>query len=142
MDTKKLLMATGASFLVMFLLGGLFHMVIIKDFFMSHAGLAGNVARKEPMLPFIALGCLVLSTLMSYLYPKGVEGESTAVQGLRFGMLIGILWVTPLTLILYGATTVYSKYVVIVDCGWHILEQGIGGVVIAMVYGKSLSKTS
>ena len=137
MNTKKFLMATGASFAVMFLLGGLFHMVIAKDFLLAHVGMAGNVGRQEPMMQYIAFGVLCLAAVMAYLYPKGVEGDNHLVQGFKFGMIIGFLWITPFAIIMYGSTMVFSGTTVATFTVWHIIEQGIGGMIIAMIYGKS-----
>ena len=137
MNPKKLILATLASFVVMFALGGLFHMVIAKDFMLAHAGIAGDISRKEPLMIYIGLGVLVLAFMMSYMYPKGVEGENHLVQGFKFGMMIGIIWITPFSLILYGSVKMFSLTNVAAPALWHILEQGIGGMVIAMVYGKT-----
>ena len=51
-------------------------------------------------------------------------------------MLIGILWVVPSTVINYGVTTVFSKKAILVDAIYHLVEQGAGGIVIALIYGK------
>src|ERR1043166_9450610 len=103
MNTKKLLLATIVSFVVMFALGGLIHLVLLKDWYLAHAGMAGDQSRAQPMMQFISLGVLVLAFSMSYMYPKGVESSNIVMEGLKFGVIIGILWVIPHDLILYGA---------------------------------------
>ena len=72
---------------------------------------------------------------MSYMYPKGIEGTNKVTNGLKFGVLIGIIWVVPLSVVMYSATVGSSLKVIGIDAIWHIVEQGIGGVLIAMIYG-------
>ena len=136
MNTKKLAIATIASFATMFILGYLGHVVLLADFFENNTGRIGNVNREVPMLGYIALGTFILSLMMSYIYPKGVESSNRVMEGLKFGVIVGIIWIVPHSIILYGATTIFSKTGVLGDSLWHLFEQGMGGVVIAMVYGK------
>jgi hypothetical protein len=73
---------------------------------------------------------------MSLIYPVGYKGGSPAKEGLRFGVLIGlVVWLTA-NLTIHGVlkNTLASA---LVDSVWHIVEQGIGGIAIALVYGKS-----
>lgn len=141
MDIKKLAIATIASFATMFVVGYLGHMYLLADFFANNTGIIGDVNREAPLIPFIALGSITLAFLMSYMYPKGVEGTNHIMQGLKFGVIIGIIWIVPHTTILYGATTVFSKTFILGDSLWHLVEQGLGGVVIALVYGKGVGSS-
>lgn len=136
MDIKKLAIATIASFVTMFLLGYLGHVILLADFFANNPGKIGDVSREPMLLEYIALGTLVLAFMMSYIYPKGVESSNTIKEGLKFGVIIGIIWIVPHTTILYGVSTIFSKTFILGDSLWHLFEQGMGGVVIAMVYGK------
>ena len=61
--------------------------------------------------------------LMAYLYPKGYSEGSPVGEGLKFGILIGLIWILPLGLIL--------------DAVWHLVEEGAGGIVIGLVYGRN-----
>ena len=132
MNTKKMVIALFASFIVMFLLAGLWHMVIMADLY------SGPKTLEEPMLHFIALGYFVLALIMTYIYPKGYKGGKPVIEGLKFGILMGLLWILPLNLVLYGVMG-GSGTVIIVDVIWHVVEQGIGGIVIGLVYGSQSS---
>ena len=88
------------------------------------------------MFLFIGIGYLSLSLIMAYIYPKGAEGDSHIMDGVKFGVIMGFLWIVPLSSVLYGATTVFSKTGVFGDGLYHIVEGAIGGAIIAMVYGK------
>ena len=135
MNIKKMVLALLAGFIVMFLLSGLWHMMIMGDLYNSSKPPG---AYAEPKLQFIAFGYFVLALLMAYMYPKGYKGGKPVIEGLKFGILIGILWILPQSLVYLGLMA-GSGTVVIVDTIWHVVEEGIGGIVIGLVYGTQTS---
>ena len=138
MDFKKFIIALVAGFVVMFLLSGLWHVLIMGDFYKANT----PSAMEQHQLQFIALGYLILAVLMSYIYPKGYQGGTPVTEGLKFGIVIGLLWILPVSVVLSGVITGYSGKLLIVDSVWHIVEQGIGGIVIGLVYGSGAEETS
>ena len=132
MNIKKMLYAWVAGAAGMLILGFLWHTVIMGDFYDTHLA---AVARDEPMMPFVILGYLVLALLMAYMFPLGYKGGSAVTEGLRFGILIGLLWILPLQLVLHALLNT-GLTGALVDAGWHVVEQGVGGIIIAMVYGE------
>ena len=64
------------------------------------------------------------------------KGGKPIFEGLRFGMIIGILWVFPHELAMTGAHDGKSVIYVIKNAGWHIIEQGIGGIIMGLIYGR------
>jgi uncharacterized membrane protein len=133
MNGKKWFLAGLAGFAVMFALSGLWYMVLMSKFYRAQDQ---GIMREQFNFLFIVLGYIVLAFLMSLIYPVGYKGGSPAKEGLRFGVLIGlVVWLTA-NLTLYGVlkNTLASA---LVDSVWHIVEQGIGGIAIALVYGKS-----
>ena len=135
MNPKKMLFALIAGFVTMFLLSGLWHMLIMGDFYEAN-GASNSLA--EPNLLFIALGYFILALLMSYAYPLGYKGGKPVIEGLKFGVLMGLLWILPLGVVLFGVME-SSGTLLIVDAVWHVVEQGIGGIVIGLVYGSQSS---
>ena len=130
MNVKKWFLAGLLGFVVMFILSGLWYMLIMDAFY-----------REQYNFIFIVLGYLVMAFLMSYIYPIGYKGGSPAKEGLRFGVLIGLLVWLSSNLILYGAHNM-TLSATLVDSGWHVVEEGIGGLVIALVYGTASTKSS
>jgi len=139
--SKKMLLAFIASFVAMFLLAFAWHQPIMGEWYADNVGLVPT-ARTEPIVWMIALGYAVLAFMMSYIYPKGMEGGSPLMEGFKFGALMGILWVIPHSIVLYGVTMANSRDLVIVDGLWHIVEQGIGGVIIAYIYGATATSAN
>lgn len=136
MNLKKLLIGALVASAVMFLLGFLWHTVLMTDFYQSSSGEVGAVDRENPMVFYIGLGYLSLGLVMAYIYPKGAEGDNHIMDGIKFGVIMGFLWIVPHSSVLYGATIVTSKTAVFVDGLYHMVEGAIGGILIAMVYGK------
>jgi len=129
MDFKKFSMAVAGGFFAMFILSGLWHRVILKSFYTEH--LTSTLA--EPNILFIVLGYLILAALMAYLYPLGYKGGSPLKEGLRFGIIIGLLWYLPFNVIMIGVVG-KSGTLVVVDGLWRLVEQGVGGIVIGYFY--------
>ena len=137
MNTKKFILASLAGGIVTFLLGGLWHAIILADFYETHSA---ALARPEPNMIMVALGSLVIAVLMAYTYPIGYKGGSAVKEGFRFGALVGLIWVLPVSLIFSGVWN-YPLVAVIVDSAWHIVEQGVVGIVIALIYGTAAASS-
>ena len=136
MNAKKIILAWLAAFVVTFALAGLWHQVLLVDFYKVNTE---ALAREEINILFVVLGQLILTFLMAFIYPIGYKGGSPIKEGFKFGALIGFIWILPLSLIMHGIWTVPLNSV-LVDSGWHIIEEGIGGIVIGLVYGKGTAK--
>ena len=134
----KMLYAWLAGAAGMIILGGLWHTVIMGDFY-SEQGAAA--IRQEPKMFFIILGILVMALLMAYMYPLGYKGGSPVTEGLKFGVLIGLLVFLTFNLIMHGAFNV-TLAGALVDAGWHVVEEGVGGIIIALVYGEGATSES
>ena len=72
---------------------------------------------------------------MSFMYSKIERKKNYLLQGLLFGALIGLLWVFPHELVDAGAHG-ESISDVIKNSLWHLVEQGFGGFLIALIFNK------
>jgi hypothetical protein len=132
---KKTIVAVIAAAAVMFSLAGLYTGVLARQFIASHLDPA--LMRTPPNLPLVFFGYLVLALLMALLYRRLVRVDgSPAWTGLRFGMVAAVCWLMPYSLVLFG---VYNfPYIVLpMDFIWAFVEQGAGGLVIGLIYGKA-----
>ena len=132
---KKLLFATLASTAVMFALAGLYTGVLADEFIVNDVDPA--LLRSPPNLMLVASGYFLLALLMALLFPRlGRLSKSPAISGLYFGLATGVCWLMPYSLVLFG---VYKfPYVALpLDFAWALVEQGIGGLVIGLIYGKA-----
>lgn len=134
MNTKKYLLASVSAFVVMYLLSWPGHEVLIPMVVESDP--LESIYKSEPMMVGIMTAYLIVALIMSYMYPKGVEGDNIYRNGLRFGALIGILVSLPISLIFYSIIDGFYFSHVITETIWHVIEGSAGGIVIAYIYGS------
>jgi len=130
MKTKltRLTIAVFVGGFAMWVIAGLWHNLILpffsKDIEAHHEGL---------FLMLIAY--FILSFLMTYIYLISYRGGNRVLAGLKIGIVVGILWVFPHGLAMAGAHGTSVLYE-INNALWHIIEQGLGGIIIAIIIGK------
>lgn len=131
---KKILVAWIASFAAMFALAGIFNAVIIHDFVVENIQAA--FLRSPPNMLFIAVGYLLLSFLMTIIYPRVVKTSMFSFSfALGFGMVAGISWLLPYGFVLHGAY-IFPAMALVIDTGWALIEQGLGGLIIGFTYSR------
>ena len=134
MDTKKMTMAWLGGFLVMFVLGGIWHNFVMMDYNMA-AYAAVNLPEEEFSLLYIAIGYLIFSFMMAYMYPMGMGGGTALNEGMKFGAMMGIFRAIP-TAFIYAGAYKMPLDANLYDAIYHVAELAIGGIVIAKIYGS------
>ena len=132
---KRTIFSVIAASAVMFSLAGLYTGVLARAFIAAHVD--QSLLRNPPNLILVFFGYVVLALLMSVFYWRFVRVTgSPAWSGLRFGLVAAVCWLMPYSLVLFG---VYKfPYVALpLDFAWALVEQGTGGLVIGLIYGKS-----
>jgi len=131
MKTKplKLLMATLISGFVMWIIAGLWHNLILPVF-------NKNIQAHHEGLGLMLIAYFILSFLMAYIYLLSYKGEKPIIEGLKIGVIVGILWVFPHGLAMAGVHNT-SIFYEVRNTLWHIIEQGIGGIIIAIIMLKN-----
>jgi uncharacterized membrane protein YvlD (DUF360 family) len=127
-NLKKLILSTLIGGLGMWIIAGIYHNLIMANLYeetqATHEGLG-----------ILLIAYFILALIMAYVYPLGYKGKSPALEGLRFGIIIGLLWVFPHSFAMAGAHGDSIIYV-FKNSAWHLVEQGLGGIIIGMIYGK------
>jgi len=136
MDTKKLTLSTLAATVVLFLLGFLWYGMLMADFYASNGGGATDVGKDPLDMWALILGILIISCAMAYLFPKWSRGANNAKQGFIFGALIGLITGFGTAFITYGTSNFMNMTGTIVDGIFNIVQKGLAGIVIALVYGR------
>ena len=131
MKTKllKLLIATFVGGLGMWIIAGLWHNFVLPLF-------NENIQAHHDGFGLMLIGYFLLAFLMGYLYSINYTGKKPLLEGLRLGVVVGLLWVLPHGLVMAGAhdTSVIYEFK---NAIWHMIEQGIGGVIIGLVYSRA-----
>jgi len=120
---KRVVFPTVTTALSMWTIAGLWHNLLMPTLYAdSHA--------KHDGIGMLLVAYFVLALFMTYLYPRLRGDSSTAVAGLRLGVVVGLLWVFPHGLAMAGAHDESLAYV-FKNGLWHVVEQGLGGLVLA-----------
>lgn len=134
MNAKKRLMAGLAGGIVMWGIAGLWHQLVAATFY------AEETQATHGGIGIILMAYGVLGLLMSHLYAWIDPHGKPALEGLKFGAIIGLLWVFPHELAMAGAHGEPLPYV-FKNASWHVVEQGLGGVVIGLIRGRGARAT-
>jgi len=136
MISKKFLLATLAAFLVLFLFGGLWHVFLFKEFYYSPGMAAIYRSVDGAKHGQIMLADLLRAAVLAYLYPFGLGKGSALSQGVRFGIPVGLLFVAIWVLMADAVIMVPAGNYVPMEGLFSLLQGILGGVAIALVYGK------
>ena len=122
----KLLLSTLAGGFAMWVVGGLWHNLILPIF-------DSNVQAHHDGLVIVLISYFILAFLMAYLFLLSYQEHKSVIgEGLKIGVLVGILWVFPHGLAMAGTHDTSIVYE-IQNTLYHMVEQGIGGVIIAFI---------
>jgi hypothetical protein len=133
MDTKFFLAAL-AAFAVAFILGFVFHGLVLAPDYMAHAAVyrGPDVGMRFPLL---IAAQLCMAAAMTGLYRFGREDKPWLGQGARFGLLVACASVIPLYLIGYVVTNV-SGALAVKQIILEAITVTVMGVVIAWFYRR------
>ncbi len=129
LNLRKLLLGTLLGGFGMWVIAGVWHNLIKPSFYNS-------ISVKHDAIGAFLVAYFILALIMAYVYSLAYEGRSPLKEGIRLGAVVGLLWVFPHGIIdaaSHGDTTYLYQFK---NALWHIIEQGIGGIIIAFVYGK------
>jgi len=130
MNSKKMIPAALAAFVVLFAFNFLWFTVIFNNWVIAH-----SLTPPQMNIPMHVLGELTLAVLLAVIYPYGYKAGASAVsQGIKFGLLMGLVYSLPGALHMYASTGARGMPFMLAING--ILSGIIGGIVIAMVYGN------
>jgi hypothetical protein len=89
-------------------------------------------------IPLMALGTLVGMVAAVFIYAKGYEGGSGAAEGLRFGILVGVL-MAGYVLVGDYVTMNIGRRLAASLAGGTLVEWGVVGAAIGLVYKPAAS---
>ena len=132
---KRTVLAAVAAAFVMFSLAGLYTGVLARAFIASHVDPA--MLRTPPNLALVFSGYALLALAMSLLYTRvGPPVGAPAWSGTRFGLVVAVLWLMPYSLVLFGVYR-FPYAALPIDFAWAFFEQGLGGLVVGLIHGRT-----
>jgi hypothetical protein len=132
MNAQKLLFGTLAATILIFILDWVFYGMLMMDSFTRVEG----YHREMPDWLWLIIGLVVFSAVFTYMYGKGADNSGTRTQqGMRYGVLIGLLVGIGLNLIWYSLQMAAPLTEFLIDGVYTIVKLAIAGIVVAHVTG-------
>jgi hypothetical protein len=133
MNFPRVAMAALAAWVLYMGMGYLVHGVLLKDTYLEYAAVMRPEAEASAILPFNFGMVLIGFFAFAYAYAKGYEGGSGLQEGLRFGVLVGIMLCTFVTIWEYMVWPVGSRLLAawLID---YIVEFALYGIVVGAIY--------
>lgn len=131
MDFGRVAVAAFSAWVVFLLVSYLLSPILLGDFSRQHASLLRPAADQQAPLGFGA--ALLGFFVFAYAYAKGYEGGKGPVEGLRFGVIVGLLlasFAMAWAYVLLPISGVFALALV-TDV---IVEMAIYGVVVGLIY--------
>jgi hypothetical protein len=132
MKITKIIVSTISGGLIMWITAGLWHNLILPN-------LNKNLEAHHKGLGLMLLAYLILAFLMTTIYAFKLKTSKPVVEGIKVGVILGILWVFPHGLAMAGSHDTSIIYE-IKNAVYHIFEQGLGGIVIALTQSYTTMK--
>lgn len=129
MKLSKLILNVGVTGFSMWVISGLWHNLILANFYAKAKGAS------HEGIGILLISYFILAGFMVFLYTRYYQGGKPVLEGLKFGAIIGILWVFPHDLAMAGAHGEPMAYV-FKNGIWHAVEQGLGGIVMGLIYSR------
>jgi hypothetical protein len=136
MNWRKWFFAGLAGIVAMLVLSYVWYHLLMGK---AYEGYYHGLARTPYFLLPVLISYILWGFLMSYIYPIGYQGGSPLKEGIVFGVLVGLLVGLCVNLMLYGALAVPFAFV-IWDSLYQIVEKGVAGLFIGLVWGKAALK--
>lgn len=133
MNFPRVALAAIVAWVVYVALSFLAHGVLLSDLYLQHEAVMRPPDQQTAILPVGFAFALVGFFVFSYAYAKGYEGSNGLQEGLRFGVIVGILLCSFAIVFEYVAWPVSPTLFLawLID---YIVEFAIYGMIVGVVY--------
>lgn len=133
MNLSRVALAGFAAWVVFCIVGFVAHAVLMEDLYAAHSAFMRPTADANARLPLAFAAALIGFFAFAYAYAKGYEGGTGIQEGLRFGVLVGVMLIAFVLVWDYMAYPLSRTFLLalVID---YIVEFAIYGTVVGMVY--------
>ena len=136
MNWNKFLLAGVVGSVVVFVIGWVWHVPLFGSFYAEQQA---TIRRGEVMMELIVLAEIVRGFVLAYIYPFGYKGGAPWLEGLRFGVILG-LFACVGALVALSVLNFASPAWFWMQAIFLIIQQAAAGIGIAYVYGTQGGK--
>ena len=130
--TRKFWIAALAAFVVLFVYGYAVYGILLASY--MEGALEGIGRAEAPLWPYF-FRYAIMALVMAFMYPKGYEGGTPWLEGLRFGLLVGVLLAAAMALDFYALLPISGSAMLVMFIP-ELIGLSITGIVIGTIYGK------
>lgn len=133
MNLSRVALAGFVAWVLFCIIGFVAHGVLMKDLYLAHAAIMRPEADANARLPLAFAVSLVGMLAFAYAYAKGYEGGKGIQEGLRFGVLVGVMLIAFVVVWDYMTYPLSRTFLfaLVID---YIVEFAIYGVVVGAIY--------
>ena len=133
MNFPRVAMAAVAAWVLYMGMGFLVHGILLRDLYLEYAAVMRPEAQASAILPINFGMVLVGFFAFAYAYAKGYEGGNGVQEGLRFGVLVGIMLCTFVTIWQYMIWPAGPRLLAawLID---YIVVFALYGMVVVVIY--------
>lgn len=93
---------------------------------------------EDPVIPLGLSAIVIQGAILAYLYPRVSRWQNPAIEGVRFGLLVGALFATSAVLAEAAKNYVASLGTwVVLEGSYYLLQFALSGLVIGLAYGRA-----
>lgn len=133
MNYPRIAIAAFVGWIVYFVVGGAVFGKLIADYYRPYPGVYRALDAVMSRFPIGIVGMLVALLVLAFIYAKGYEGGSGLMEGLRFGLLVGIFFVGAVVGDEYVTLNIGGKLALAMAAG-RLFGWMIVGMTIGLVY--------
>jgi hypothetical protein len=137
MNVQRFVLGSVAVFVFVAAYEWVFHGIVLHDTYIKTASLWRSESDMENNFHWLMIGQLFMAIMFCFIFTKGYEDKGLA-EGLRYGVLIGLLVFVGRDLIMYAVQPLPANLVIAWICG-GIVELAIAGVIVAAIYRPARS---
>ena len=123
---QSLLLTGIVVFILVFVLDYVVHGILLKDLYVKFARLFLPMAMMNARMSYMLGGQALFALLLVFIYSQGYTGKKSVMEGIRYGIYVGLLLQLPKSLMAF-ATAVYP--------GTLLIWWGVAGLIQTIVYG-------
>jgi hypothetical protein len=133
MNYGRLGLAAIAAWIVDAVYGFIVYGTVLSNEFGRYPGIYRPAQSQGAYMPILFVGILVAMLVASYIYAKGYEGGSGVQEGMRFGVLIGLLVLGYVGIVNYAILNIGRRLAGSLAVA-GLVEWTLAGIVIGAVY--------
>ncbi|MGI9551728.1 MAG: hypothetical protein ACR2MT_11040 [Aurantibacter sp.] len=136
MFAKNNLVATVVAAIWSFGGGFLLWGVLAAEFLGNHLGSATGLMKDPPEFALLAVGCIIQALVFCTIFGKWGVSNYTAMEGMRFGVLMGLLVGFGDGLINYATSNMLDMTGAIVNGLLYVFLYAVMGLLVGLIYNK------